>query len=116
MARVRNVYVVCSECNSEIDRVEYDADAPSAAVQAVVDALAVSEEEAAKLVKKNNPGAELSSEDRAKYLASKIVDGVVEDRAENTYGCPLGHNAPREITDTSPTPLVSTTVIKKEGV
>lgn len=113
MARVRNLYVVCSECNSEIDRVEYDADAPSAAVQAVVDALAVSEEEAAKLVKKNNPGAELSSEDRARYVAEKIVAGTMEDRLAESYACPLGHDAPRAVTDSSPTPLVQTTVIKK---
>ena len=39
MARVRNVYVVCSECNGEIDRIEFDADAPSAAVQAVTEAI-----------------------------------------------------------------------------
>lgn len=112
MARVRNVYVVCSECNGEIDRIEFDADAPSAAVQAVTEALGLDEKAAFDLVKKQNPGAELNSEQKAKYLAEQIVARNVDGRDQETYVCPLGHDAELKVTEDSPTPLVHTSISK----
>ena len=68
MAGAAVMYLVCRECGAEVDRIEYD-DQPSPAVAAVQGALSVSEDEARRMVKRANPGAELSNHEQAKALA-----------------------------------------------
>lgn len=108
------LFVVCSECNSEVDRIEYD-DADSPAVLATMDALNVSQVEATKLVAKTNPGAELSNSANARDLADRIANKSIKGRAKNSYKCPLGHNASLTVTEDNPTPVVTTSLIKAVG-
>ncbi len=88
----------CSECGAEIDRVKYTpVDGPPAAVTTVAGALGISEEEAVKLVRKNNPDALVTAEEAADKLAADIAGRRVADRGDDTYACPLGHEADLEV-------------------
>lgn len=110
---VKFVFVTCAECGAEVDRIEYDTEPTSAAVQQVMAALDVDEKTAVALVKKNNAGAELNSEERSRQLAEAIVSKSVEDRPDESYACPLGHDAGLKTTDDNPTPVVSTRLEKE---
>lgn len=112
--KVQYVFVVCGECNAEVDRIEYDDTEPPAVV-AVMDALNLSKDEAVKAVKRANPGAELSNAENAFALAETISKKAVKGRAKNTYRCPLGHNAALEVTEENPTPAVTTSITKVVG-
>jgi hypothetical protein len=102
------VFVVCSDCGAEVDRIEYDEGASSPAVESVATALGLGVDEATKLVKRTNPGAELTSEQRARQLASSIASG---DAAGNDAKCPNGHDG-LSVTDEPPTPAVAVQIVK----
>jgi hypothetical protein len=110
---VKFVFVTCAECGAEVDRIEYDTEPTSPAVQQVMAALDVDEKTAVSLVKKNNEGAELTSEQQSRALAQAIVDRSVPDRDAETYACPLGHDGELKVTDDNPTPVVSTRLEKE---
>lgn len=113
LSSIRFVFVSCADCGAEVDRVEYD-DAPtSAAVAAVVAALGIDDAAAVKLVKRNNPGAELTSEQNARALAELIAARAVDDRAAETYACPNGHDGELVVSDDNPTPAVATMIAKE---
>lgn len=115
MASIKYVFVVCKECGTEVDRVEYDDASASPAVSAVMDALGMDEADAKKLVKSKNPGAELSSSDAAHALAQEIADRSVKGRAKDTYVCRLGHKEGLEVSEAVPTPAVVTEIAKQES-
>lgn len=110
MSQIKHVFVACATCGAEVDRIEYDDGAASPAVTAVADALGVDAAEAARLVKKANPGAELSSEDNARALAAAVVAGKVDGRRADE--CPNGHTD-LTVSDSNPTPAVTTTIAKE---
>lgn len=109
MAGIRFVFVVCATCNAEADRIEFDPDANSHAVDLVVEALGVSVEAAVSMVGKANPGAELSSADNARGLADAIVAGQVEGYPQ--LSCPNGHDS-FTVSESNPTPAVSVALAK----
>lgn len=105
---VSYLFVVDQE-GREVDRIEYDAGASSPAVQAVVSALGVSEDEARELVKTKNPGAELSSEEHAHELAEKIAGKSVEDRDPGSYGV---EDSVLTVQENNPTPAVVMSLVQ----
>ena len=88
---LRMIYVVCA-CGAPVDYIEYDDAATSKAVRDVMDALAMDEAEAKRLVGQQNPGAELTNEENARALADQIVRRAVPDRGADTYRCSVGHD------------------------
>jgi hypothetical protein len=99
-AATQTLVIRCSECGTEVDRVKYTpAEGPPPAVATVAAALGLSEADAEKLVKKENPEALRSSEEAARALADDIAARDVEDRAADTYACPNGHDADLEVTE-----------------
>ena len=112
MAQVKCVFVVCSTCRAEVDRLEYTDENASTAVQTVMTALNVDQVAATDLVKKSNPGAELTSRDNTLALARNIVELAVPDREATTYLCPAGHDGGLQVTEDLPTPTVTVTIQK----
>jgi hypothetical protein len=108
---LKMIYVVCA-CGAPVDVVEYDDAATSKAVQDVIDALAIPEAEARKLVGTKNPGAELTGEENARKLADQIVRRAVPDRDANTYTCMAGHDdRPLSVSETRP-PAVPVSIVQ----
>ena len=107
------LYVV-TEDGALVDTVEYESGAPSKAVADVAAALGMDEAAAAKLVAKNNPGAELSSEDAARALAEQIAAKNVPDRDPETYLDPDGNDVPLRVTDQRPAPAAPQ-IVKTEA-
>lgn len=105
-------YVVCADCGAEVDRLEYEPGAASPAVQTVADALGLEPDAARKLVAKNNPGAELTSEEQTTALGQAIVAGEVEDRPAEADACPFGHDAGLRLQTEPPTPNVVLSIRK----
>ena len=110
------LYVTCADCGAEVDRIEYDPEADSSAVQAVAAALDLDQQEARKLVQSKNPGAELSSREAADELAAKVVErDTTLDRPADSYACPAGHDSGLEVGDGPPTPIVVTRLARIAG-
>lgn len=112
MQEARITFVVCAECGAEVDRVEYDAGREAPAVEAVAGALGIDNDEARKLVKRQNPGAERTGEQNARDLADAIAAGDVKGHPGK---CPLGHKAGLTVQDDNPTPAVTTTIVKGDA-
>ena len=91
--------VVCGECGATVDTVEYDVegDGPPAAVVTLASVLQISDEDAAKLVKRHNAEALKTSRERALDLAKLIAARKVPDRGTDTYVCRNGHDGPLEV-------------------
>ena len=98
------LFVVCADCGAEVDRLEYEPDTPAPAVQTVADQLGLELDEARKLVKRHNPGAELSSEEAVQQLGAAIVAGNVDGYPDTR--CPAGHDAGLKVQSDNPTPAV----------
>lgn len=100
------LFVTCADCGAEVDRLEYEPDTPAPAVQTVADQLGLGLDEARKLVKRHNPGAELASEETVRALADAIVAGSVDGRPAEADRCPAGHDAGLRVQSDNPTPAV----------
>lgn len=111
---IKMVHVVCAECRAEVDRIEYDENGLSRAVQNLMNDLGYDLAKAIKTVKRDAPGAEFSSEENARSLAESIANQTVEGRPAESYACPNGHDSYLLVTDDNPTPAVSTAVTKTE--
>lgn len=98
------LFVVCADCGAEVDRLEFEPDTPAPAVQTVADQLGIEREAAHRLVKRHNPGAELTSEELVRERADAIVAGTVDGYPN--HGCPEGHDAGLRVQSENPTPSV----------
>jgi acyl-CoA synthetase (NDP forming) len=89
--------VTCAECGAVVDTVEYDAAGQSGTVALVASALGVEADEAEKIVRRHNPDALKSPEERARAFAKLIAQKKVEGRPAETYKCRNGHDGALEV-------------------
>lgn len=109
---IKYLYVV-GEGGELVDTVEYDdAQSQAPAVAEVMSALNVSADEARDMVAKANPGAELTSGERARQLAEQIAAREVPDRGPETYG---GYTGALSVTEEKPRSAMTAAMITKEG-